>query len=106
MFSGTKDESLQALKLLQDEGNLNHADMLNALLQVFPKCVETKRSQSCLQLASGGASASYAAASSTSAESSAPGVAKLDCDDDAGASAAKKLKIGDGSDEPKVSLTI
>ena len=105
MFSGTKDESLQALKLLQDEGNLNHADMLNALLKVFPKCAETKRSQSDPG-ASGGASAASAAASSTSAESSAPGVAKLDCDDGAGASAAKKLKIGDGSDEPKASLKI
>ena len=97
MFSATKDESLQALKLLQDEGILNHADMLNALLRVFPKCAETKRSQSCPQLASRGASAASAAAESTAAESSAPAVAKVDGDDANGASAAKMAKIGDGS---------
>jgi hypothetical protein len=95
VFSGTKEETLQALKLLQDEGKLNHTDMLNALLKVFPECA--KRSQS-----DPGASAAGASAAVALAESS---VAKLDDDDDrAGASAAKKLKIGDGSDEPKVSL--
>ena len=81
----------------QDEGILNHAEMLNALLQVFPKCAETKRSQSCPQLASRGASAASAAAESTAAESSAPAVAKVDGDDANGASAEKMAKIGDGS---------
>ena len=105
MFSGTKDESLHALKLLQDEGNVNHADMLNALLKVFPKYADTKRSQSDPG-ASGGASAACAsaasaAAASTAAASSASAAAEVVGDDADGASAAKKLKI---DDQPKVSL--
>ena len=110
MFSDTKAESLHALKLLQDEGILNHTDMRNALLKVFPNCAETKRSQSDPG-ASGGASAASAAAASTAAAassastaaaaSSASAAAEVGGDEADGASAAKKPKT---SDDAEVSL--
>ena len=104
MFSGTKEETLQTLKLLQDEGKLNHTDMLNALLKVFPFCAARSQSD---PGASAGASAAGASAASAAAASAA---AEVGGDDADGASAAKKPKIADGSDvsddQPKVSLKI
>ena len=104
MFSGTKEETLQALKLLQDEGKLNHTDMLNALLKVFPFCAKRSQSDpgaSAAGASAAGASAASAAAASTAAASSASAAAEVVGDDADGASAAKKLKI---DDQPKVSL--
>ena len=99
MFLGTKEESLQALKRLQDEGKLNHTDMLNALLKVFPECA--KRSQSDPGASAAGASAAGASAAGASAAGAS---AEVGGDDDDCASAAKKPKVSD--DQPKVSLKI
>jgi len=99
VFSGTKEETLQALKLLQDEGKLNHTDMPNALLKVFPFCAA--RSQSDPGASAAGASAAGASAAGASAAGAS---AEVGGDDDDCASAAKKPKVSD--DQPKVSLKI